>query len=168
MRSAWLKLCVLGSGLLIASGCAVSSPDPIVVTGVAYYAGPEHVEVESSSDAAESGEVVGKPIVGAKVTFHDHDLPVGYGITDALGRFRIRSYPAKSQSIDGLPEGLYAVTITKLSLVEISATENSGAEQGGDERPLPPRYAHPDTTEWQLIKVKLETSTNHFRLAVKE
>lgn len=167
MRARWWKFSLLASGLLVASGCSGASPDPIVVTGVAYYAaGAETEDPTSGSDT--SAEVVGKPIVGAKVTFHDHDIPVGYGITDSLGRFRIRSYPVRAESIDGLPEGLYAVTITKLSLVEMSSSGAAGGEEKSDERPLPARYAHPDTTEWQLMKVKLETSTNHFRLAVKE
>lgn len=167
MRSAWLKLGLLVSGLLLVSGCGGVSPDPIVVTGVAYYSTGTEIE-DPTSGSDSSAEVVGKPIVGAKVTFHDHDLPVGYGITDSLGRFRIRSYPARAESIDGLPEGLYAVTITKLSLVEMSSSESPGAGNPSDARPLPARYANPDTTEWQLMKVKLETSTNHFRLAVRE
>jgi hypothetical protein len=166
MRSAWLKRSVLGTALLVASGCSVTPPEPIIVTGVVYYADEVPAKVAASSDA--SAQVLGKPIAGAKVTFHNHHAAVGYGITDSLGRFRIRSYPARSESIDGLPEGLYAVTITKLSLVEMSANGTASAGQESEERPLPVRYANPDTTDWQLMKVKLETSTNHFRLAVRE
>jgi hypothetical protein len=167
MRSRWLKFCLLASGLLVVGGCGGPSPDPIVVTGVAYFAaGHETEDPTSGSDTTSA--VVGKPIVGAKVTFHDHDMAVGYGITDLMGRFRIRSYPTRGDSIDGLPEGLYAVTITKLSLVELSSAEGAPGNGPADELTLPVRYAHPDTTEWQLMKVKLETSTNHFRLAVKE
>jgi hypothetical protein len=167
MQFAWSKFCLLASGLLVVGGCGGPPPDPIVVTGVAYFAaGTETEDPTSGSDT--SAEVVGKPIVGAKVTFHDHDIAVGYGITDKLGRFRIRSHPTRAETIDGLPEGLYAVTITKLSLVEVSSTEGASGSEKFDELHLPVRYAHPDTTEWQLMKVKLETSTNHFHLAVKE
>lgn len=165
MRFKWSNVCLLVCGLLVVSGCSGTSPDPIVVTGVAYFAtGTVTGDPTAGTDA--SAEVVGKPIVGAKVTFHDHDVAVGYGITDDLGRFRISSHPSRTETIDGLPEGLYAVTITKLSLVEVASPE--GGSASSDEHPLPERYAHPDTTEWQLMKVKLITSTNHFHLAVKE
>ena len=67
------------------SGCDGPSQSSEEVTGVVYYF--DQPKVVSTQNSELHVGKVGKPIAGAKVTFHGQGVPIGYGITDGLVDF---------------------------------------------------------------------------------
>ena len=165
-----MRLSPIIAGLLLAgsiflSGCGGTSQSNVEVTGVVSYY--DQLDVTGEDTAPANVGRVGKPISGAKVTFHSQGEPVGYGITDGLGRFEIRTYYHVAEPVDGLPLGLYAVTVTKLSLIEKSPSDRPAGTGTSSDQVLPARYSDPGTTEWKAIEVSsAKEAKNHFHLTV--
>lgn len=112
----YLGICVLGCFLLL-TGCGDSHPNTIDVTGKVFHNG--------------------QPVDGANVVFTS-DGPLATGVTDAQGKFTLRTF----SDGDGAIAGAHRVTITK----NVSETSTPDNPYPTVKNMLPARYAQPDSS----------------------
>lgn len=111
----YLGLWVIGCFAL--TGCGDSHPDTVDVTGEVFHNG--------------------QPVDGANVVFTS-DGPIATGITDAQGKFTLRTF----RDGDGAIAGMHRVTITK----NISAPSTPEDPYPTVKNMLPAQYARPDSS----------------------
>ena len=109
--------------------------------------------------AAVSGTVTyqGAPLVGAQITFNNtaQDGFAASGLTDANGKYTLRTYIDAKHELSGAVPGDYYVTITKVEKSTGSATDqmkaaSDAAQQGeasGPKSAIPERYGQPQTAQ---------------------
>ena len=131
-----LRIWLLGC-LVFLPGCGPSQPDTFETIGEVYYNG--------------------QPVEGATVVFSS-DGPPAKGVTDAQGRFSLRTF----SDGDGTIAGQHSVTITK------NVSEASTAEDPypAVKNMLPDRYARPDSS--QLTAEVRAEHKNMFRFDLKD
>lgn len=124
----------------LVAGCGTSIPETVPVSGVVFYnEDPQAIEPD-----AQARVFLGAPVAGAKVTFHGQAKLTIYGMTDANGRFRLKTYVDEDEMVDGVPPGAYQVSITKLPMLANPETKGAApALKPG----LPERYANSATSK---------------------
>ena len=123
------------TGLLVLlpmlGGCGSSRPATAQVTGEVHYKG--------------------QPVEGATVVFSSAGPPA-QGITDAAGKFSLRTY----ESEDGATLGTHRITISKL-LIPPTTAENPYPIS---KNLLPQKYSRPDTSG---LSEEVNADANSFR-----
>jgi hypothetical protein len=128
---AFFGLCAFGSFL---AGCSDGKPTTVPVTGEVIYKNA--------------------PVEGAEVTFAPDGGALAQGITDAAGKFTLRTFADG----DGAIPGNHRVTVVK-NVSEPTTPENPYPIS---KNTLPARYAQPDQSG--LTKEVKADGENHFRL----